>query len=303
MSVATSVQPPDNVLSASTLDSTSSSTTVPSLLNASDTTASSMVTDSSQPSTSKLMGIDINEKPEDLSVDLPERSASDQMDDINLNFRDSMFDKTPLETIPASPRMGTDETLLDEPRGDAMEPAVHLVAPEWAPTNGGCKIVLIGTWDSTRSYTCTFDTISVDATHVRDGVLSCVCPPHGAGEVELTVKCKATESKSSPFTFQFKRVVFLSESQSEDIPGDSQDFTWNDFLQNGMQKLHLSNADNMDDESDEKSTDDDAKNKTFDHHARTIQLAFRRYKEANKKKREAVVRFFLCVSDVVLRVW
>ena len=64
------------------------------------------------------------------------------------------------------------------------------VSPETSTTLGGCKIILIGSWNAKDArYSCKFGDQLVNAELIQNGVLRCYSPIHTAGNVKLCVLC------------------------------------------------------------------------------------------------------------------
>lgn len=62
-------------------------------------------------------------------------------------------------------------------------------SPEWAYTDGGVKVLVVGPWTNNASYTLLFDAQPVPTQLIQEGVLRCCCPPHEAGFATLQVSC------------------------------------------------------------------------------------------------------------------
>ena len=62
------------------------------------------------------------------------------------------------------------------------------ISPEYASTEGGGKIILIGSWNNkTARYSCQFGSVSTPGDLIQNGVLRCFCPPHKPGKVKVAV--------------------------------------------------------------------------------------------------------------------
>ncbi|KAK2710391.1 calmodulin-binding transcription activator 1-like isoform X2 [Artemia franciscana] len=79
-------------------------------------------------------------------------------------------------------------------------------SPEWAPTEGGCKVLVAGPWLKTdSSYAIMIDGQSLATTVVQPGVLRCYTMPHRSGTVTLQVTCDS-EVISNTLAFEFREV-------------------------------------------------------------------------------------------------
>lgn len=64
------------------------------------------------------------------------------------------------------------------------------ISPEYASTEGGGKIILIGSWNNKSArYSCKFGNICTPGDLIQNGVLRCFCPPHSPGKVMVSVLC------------------------------------------------------------------------------------------------------------------
>lgn len=64
------------------------------------------------------------------------------------------------------------------------------VSPDMSSTLGGCKIILIGSWNAKDSrYSCKFGDQIVNAELIQNGVLRCYSPKHKPGKIKLCVIC------------------------------------------------------------------------------------------------------------------
>ncbi|XP_069113218.1 calmodulin-binding transcription activator 2-like isoform X3 [Argopecten irradians] len=90
--------------------------------------------------------------------------------------------------------------------------------PEWSYTEGGCKMLVVGSWlSATAQYVCVFDGKSVPTRLVQPGVLKCFVPAHAAGCVSLHVTCDGTVfSNSVPFEYKDKKLEETTQSQQSE---------------------------------------------------------------------------------------
>ncbi|XP_021372899.1 calmodulin-binding transcription activator 2-like isoform X2 [Mizuhopecten yessoensis] len=90
--------------------------------------------------------------------------------------------------------------------------------PEWSYTEGGCKMLVVGSWlSATAQYVCVFDGKSVPTRLVQPGVLKCCVPAHAAGCISLHVTCDGTVfSNSVPFEYKDKKLEETTQSQQSD---------------------------------------------------------------------------------------
>lgn len=98
--------------------------------------------------------------------------------------------------------------LISDTHCHTKQPANELlriidVSPECAPSSGGSKIILIGSWNAKDArYRCKFGVYVVDAVLIQIGVLRCYSPVHNPGTVKLSVFCNdAVISNETNFTF------------------------------------------------------------------------------------------------------
>ena len=64
------------------------------------------------------------------------------------------------------------------------------ISPEYAATEGGGKIILIGSWNNKSArYSCKFGNVCTPGDLIQNGVLRCFCPPHSPGKVNVCVLC------------------------------------------------------------------------------------------------------------------
>ena len=77
------------------------------------------------------------------------------------------------------------------------------ISPEYASSEGGGKIILIGSWNNKAArYSCRFGDTSVAADLIQNGVLRCFCPANKPGKVQVVVLCgDAMLSKSVDFEY------------------------------------------------------------------------------------------------------
>ena len=62
------------------------------------------------------------------------------------------------------------------------------ISPEYAATEGGGKIILIGSWNNKNlRYSCKFGEVCTPGDLIQNGVLRCFCPPHSPGKVRVCV--------------------------------------------------------------------------------------------------------------------
>ena len=94
------------------------------------------------------------------------------------------------------------------------------ISPEYASTEGGGKIILIGSWNNKNSrYSCKFGDICASADLIQNGVLRCFCPPHSPGKVRVCVLSDdVVISKSVDFEY------VDTEDLGDDIPEERHDW-------------------------------------------------------------------------------
>jgi len=78
-------------------------------------------------------------------------------------------------------------------------------SPDWAYTEGGIKILVIGNWSRMGDYKCVFDQSTVEAVKLQNGVLRCYCPSHTVGNVDLYVTYNGVII-SSKVKFEYKQI-------------------------------------------------------------------------------------------------
>jgi len=78
-------------------------------------------------------------------------------------------------------------------------------SPDWAYTEGGIKILVIGNWSRMGEYKCVFDQSTVEAVKLQNGVLRCYCPSHTVGNVDLYVTYNGMII-SSKVKFEYKQL-------------------------------------------------------------------------------------------------
>jgi len=94
------------------------------------------------------------------------------------------------------------------------------ISPEYASTEGGGKIILIGSWNNKNArYSCKFGDVCASADLIQNGVLRCFCPPHSPGKVRVCVLSDdVIISKSVDFEY------VDTEDLGEDIPEERHDW-------------------------------------------------------------------------------
>ena len=89
------------------------------------------------------------------------------------------------------------------------------ISPEYASTEGGGKIILIGSWNNKNArYSCKFGNVCTPGDLIQNGVLRCFCPPHSPGKVEVSVLCDGVIISKS---------VHLEYVDTEDLDDDIQE--------------------------------------------------------------------------------
>ncbi|XP_035238064.1 LOW QUALITY PROTEIN: calmodulin-binding transcription activator 1 [Anguilla anguilla] len=99
-------------------------------------------------------------------------------------------------------------------------------SPEWSYPEGGVKVLITGPWQETSStYSCLFDQISVPASLIQPGVLRCYCPAHDTGLVTLQVAVSnQIISSSVVFEYKARALPSLPSSQHDWLSLDDNQF-------------------------------------------------------------------------------
>ena len=94
------------------------------------------------------------------------------------------------------------------------------ISPEYAATEGGGKIILIGSWNNNNlRYSCKFGEICTPGDLIQNGVLRCFCPAHAPGKVSVCVLVDdVVISKSVEFEY------VDTEDLDEDVPEGGHDW-------------------------------------------------------------------------------
>ncbi|KZS13454.1 putative Calmodulin-binding transcription activator 1 [Daphnia magna] len=114
--------------------------------------------------------------------------------------------------------------------GDSMLTSITDFSPEWAPTEGGTKLLITGSFCSptlSGSYSAVFDGIAVPAVWVQLGVLRCFCPHHSPGRVQMHVARQGI-AITQPAIFEYRQVSAVSSSCHPE--GSSSTAQWTNSL-------------------------------------------------------------------------
>ncbi|XP_059350166.1 calmodulin-binding transcription activator 2-like [Daphnia carinata] len=98
--------------------------------------------------------------------------------------------------------------------GDSMLTSITDFSPEWAPTEGGSKLLITGSFCSptlSGPYSVVFDGIAVPAVWVQLGVLRCFCPHHSPGRVQMHVARQGIAITQSA-VFEYRQTSAVSSS-------------------------------------------------------------------------------------------
>uniref|UniRef100_A0A0D6QVI1 IPT/TIG domain-containing protein n=1 Tax=Araucaria cunninghamii TaxID=56994 RepID=A0A0D6QVI1_ARACU len=97
--------------------------------------------------------------------------------------------------------------------------SIHEISPEWAYSDEGSKVVVIGEFignSSEQTWHCMFGDIEVPAEIIQQGVLRCKAPRHAPGKLPLYVTCGNREACSEIRDFEY--FVKPQSSVSESVP-------------------------------------------------------------------------------------
>ena len=112
-------------------------------------------------------------------------------------------DKCPDQLLPVSDNLFTMDVDANHSENQKQLLDIVDISPEYASTEGGGKIILIGSWNSRNSrYSCKFGEVCTPCDLIQNGVLRCFCPPHSPGKVSVCVLCdNVIISKSVEFEY------------------------------------------------------------------------------------------------------
>uniref|UniRef100_A0A0P6EII8 Calmodulin-binding transcription activator n=1 Tax=Daphnia magna TaxID=35525 RepID=A0A0P6EII8_9CRUS len=147
-------------------------------------------------------------------------SPSDGSDGKDMNAINDRIHQ--LKDVPSPPTLSTS--------GDSMLTSITDFSPEWAPTEGGTKLLITGSFCSptlSGSYSVVFDGIAVPAVWVQLGVLRCFCPHHSPGRVQMHVARQGI-AITQPAIFEYRQVSAVSSSCHPE--GSSSTAQWTNSL-------------------------------------------------------------------------